>query len=244
MASTPCFEINLSDDAELSQRKQEFEEGGGLLVPSTLELELRSPVSLQINCVNVKCEVLAEVVFRQGEAKDFSYGLAFGEDALKEVRRFFDQVEGATVEGQNLWGKDAYSISEHIKTMTMPEKIQMAVRCGRTERHVLRKASLALWQYLLKNPRISTEEVSQMARQPQMTSECIIYISKNSEWMSQKKIQMALVQNVKSPLNIVRQIMPSLNDPDLIFLAKSNSVKEAVSREARRLLASRGRSWK
>jgi seryl-tRNA(Sec) selenium transferase len=69
-------------------------------------------------------------------------------------------------------------------------------------------------------------------------------IAGNSEWMSNSSVRTAIVKNPKTPMNIVQKHIGGLSEYDLIQLAKSEHVKDGVSKFAKRTLASRGKSIK
>lgn len=143
---------------------------------------------------------------------------------------------------EKIWGKDSESLFHKIQSMTLNEKVQLAVRCGREERRILMKAAHQQTHiYLLKNPKITTDEIAQMCRSPSINSEMLIDISNNQDWMKHTSVKMSVMKNPKTPLNIVKKHIQSLGDADLYQLARSDHVREAVSRQAKSTLAMRGK---
>ena len=57
----------------------------------------------------------------------------------------------------------------------------------------------------------------------------------NKEWIKLYPIRKALVENCKTPLPKALRYLATLNEKDILALAKSKNVASAVARQAQRL---------
>jgi len=96
--------------------------------------------------------------------------------------------------------------------------------------------------FVLKNPKITSDEVAHIARMATVTGDMIKAIVQNNEWMSNAAVRLAIVKNPKTPLPIVEKHLPKVNELDLMQIAKSDGVRESVSRLAMKILQSRGKT--
>lgn len=211
---------------------------GGIMLTTTESIETRQGVKCQLNVSQKQMAVIhAEVVFVNDQVNPKQVGLELKENWQDTLEALLTQEEKT-----QKWGKDSESVYHKIQTMSSTEKIQLAVRCGKEERRILMKdAHHQVHRYLLKNPKITSDEIAQMCRSFNISSEMLIDIANNLDWMKQGSIRMSVVKNPKTPLNVVKKHIHSLNDNDLYMLARSEHVREAVSRLAKSVLASKGK---
>jgi hypothetical protein len=92
---------------------------------------------------------------------------------------------------------------------------------------------------LLKNPRISTEEVIRIARSPLLSSIAAELISKTTIWASNSEIRAALVHNARTPTPLALKLLPTLPEPDIRQIAKSSAVSQALKQAALRIVINR-----
>ena len=67
------------------------------------------------------------------------------------------------------------------------------------------------------------------------------YCRYSPDWMHNNSVRLAIVKNPKTPLHIAQKHIKKVRDHDLVLLAKSENVRDAVQKAAKRILASRGR---
>ncbi len=228
------------------QLAQEFDSilsQAGMLLPTTEEIQMRSLVQVDICVEGTKLvEIEGEVVYARPVEERFEVGLEFrGEwrGALDQAKEKAEKLKGGA---EGLWGKDSDSIFHRVKKMTTPEKIQLALKGGREERRVLMKDThYMVHGFVLRNPRITLEEVAQISRMPVVTGEMIQFITSNSDWMNHQGIRFSIVKNPKTPGHILQKHVGKLNNQELLQLARSEHVRNTVSTLAKRTLASRGK---
>jgi hypothetical protein len=134
------------------------------------------------------------------------------------------------------------SLYSRIKSMAVGQKIKLALKGGREARGILlRDANKVIKRLVLRNPRISEDEIVIFAHNKSEESEFLDYIAKRKEWVKSYQIRLALVANPKTPAPLALRIVNTLLDRDLRRLAKSKNVPGLVSSAAKRLLLKRQR---
>ncbi len=134
----------------------------------------------------------------------------------------------------------ANNLAAQIANMTMGQKLKLALRGNREARAILtRDTSTMVQRFLIENPRLSDDEIVNIAKSRTIVSEILARIAKNREWMGIYLLRVALVQNPRTPLAISLTIVPTLQDRDLRLLAKSKNVPSAVAGMARRIMLSK-----
>ncbi|MEW6777096.1 MAG: hypothetical protein AB1405_12435 [Bdellovibrionota bacterium] len=129
-----------------------------------------------------------------------------------------------------------------VQEMAIPQKIKLALTGGKAARAVLMKeAQPVVHQYVLKNPRITNDEITEIARNPGSGTEVIRLISVNQQWMGDPTIRWNIIRNPKTNTQLVLSLLPKLQVSQLSQLAKSDSVKGAISQAAHKILEARGK---
>lgn len=163
-----------------------------------------------------------ERVKRQVEAEEDDILVPF------ELIGDYERPPGAAAQG---------SIYTQILTMTVSEKVKLALRGNKDARTILiRDASKMIRRFVLQNPRIGDGEIVAICRNRSADDELLRTIAEKREWMRNYQVRLALATNPKTPLPIaIRQVM-TLGERDLQQLAKSRNVPQAVAVQARRLV--------
>jgi hypothetical protein len=177
-----------------------------------------------------------------------------GETAVTAtVVRLFDAAFAVSVEGnpdellsQLLTApqEDAaknVNVWDRIRALTHAEKIILASKADRQERAVLAQDNDSqILYYLLKNPRITAEEVLRIARLTSISAQVADLIAKTTQWSSNQEIRSALVNNPRTPTPLALKLLPTLPEPDIRQIAKSTAVSQALKQAALRIVISRG----
>ena len=124
-----------------------------------------------------------------------------------------------------------------LQNMAIGEKIKMAMVGDKEWRTLLiKEANKLVSTAVVKNPRITEPEILAMAKSSELNEEVIRLISINKDWIKLYPIRKALVENCKTPLPKALRFLMTLNEKDLVTLAKSRNVPSAVSRQAQRYI--------
>jgi hypothetical protein len=168
-----------------------------------------------------------ERIARQVEAEEDDIIVPF------ELIGDYERPPGAAAQG---------SLYTQIVTMTVSEKVKLALRGNKDARTILvRDASKMIRRFVLQNPRIGDGEIVAICRNRSADDELLRMISAKREWMRNYQVRLALATNPKTPHPIaIRQVM-TLGERDLQQLAKSRNVPQAVAVQARRLVVEKGK---
>ena len=164
-------------------------------------------------------EVIAETIVR-------------GEDAIAVPGEMLVEPERLAPVNKSLYAQ--------IVTMKVGERLKLALKGNRDARSLLLKDSNRLIQrFVLKNPRLTEDEILMVARNRNVDSDLLREIGEHKTWLRNYPIRLGLVTNPKTPLTIALHLVIQLQERDLRFLAKSKNVPQAVVAQARRLLLQR-----
>jgi hypothetical protein len=125
----------------------------------------------------------------------------------------------------------------HWNELTQAEKLRLAQHGGRDERAaVLRDKNRALHPHVLKNPRITIEEVAAIAKNPQMAPDMLELIAARSEWTGRAMVAEAIVRNPRSPAELALRLLPHCSQEAIRQMAKGHGVQQHVAQAARKLV--------
>jgi len=166
------------------------------------------------------------------------------EEPDEEEGEEFDEVQEDEESTSRLLANLSTQSSENlyftIKKMSLHQKFMAAKRGNRAVRAILlREGHKKVLRFLLQNPQFSTPEVVQMLKAPNVPIEIVQAIAKNSTWSQSEEVKYQIVTNPKSPLPLVLNLLPSLNQNSLAKLAKSGAVKVQIKSSALKLLEQR-----
>ncbi len=206
-------------------------EHGGMLVPAPDGApEPMTDVLLRVDCDGASAEVQARVV----HVGDGLLGLALidAPNARTRLDPLFARARGEPAE-------DAATgnLRLRITRMSSLEKQDLALTGNRLERLALLKDSnKALHALVLKNRKISSEEVRMLAAFRNANPQALQKIAANSEWIRDGRIVAALVGNPKTPTQVAVRLLDRLPSAELRRLARATDVPPAISKAARRKL--------
>jgi hypothetical protein len=125
--------------------------------------------------------------------------------------------------------------------LTPPEKMRLAQHGGRDERAaVLRDKNRALHPHVLKNARISIEEVVFIAKNPQMAADMLKLIADRSEWFGRSMVAEALARNPKTPAELAVRALQHCGQEALRQMAKGAGAPPHVVQAARKAVLKGG----
>ena len=132
------------------------------------------------------------------------------------------------------------NLLQRIQTLSVGERLQLALKGGREIRSILIKDSnKQVMLSVLENQKITETEVELIAKSRQVPEEALRTISKNREWLKNYSIAYALATNPKTPPGIAVTLISGLKVKDLELLDKNRNVSELVRTAAKRLLSAR-----
>ncbi|HXX80327.1 MAG TPA: hypothetical protein VEI46_02175, partial [Thermodesulfovibrionales bacterium] len=123
----------------------------------------------------------------------------------------------------------AHGLLQKIQQLSVGERIALALRGGQEIRSILLKDSnKEVVLTVLKNPKITETEVELVAHSRNIPEEALRAIHKNREWMKNYAINLALVNNPKTPPGIGITLVSGLRLKDIAVLEKNKNVPEAI----------------
>ncbi len=224
------FHVRLDREQLLGQ--EAHLEHGGMLVPASAQTpEPMTDVSVRIDSEGASVELEARVV----HVGDGHVGLALidAPSARARLDTLFTRARGEAGESGA-----AGNLRQRITRMSSLEKQELALSGNRLERMALLKDSnKALHTLVLKNRKITSEEVRMLAAFRNANPQALQKIAADREWARDGRIVTALVGNPKTPPQVAVRLLDRLPASELRRLAKATDVPPVISRAARRKLS-------
>jgi len=127
---------------------------------------------------------------------------------------------------QNSW--------DRIRALSQMEKILLAVKADRTERALLLQDNdPRVLLSLLRNPRLTIDEVARLARSSFLNYQIADVLMKTSQWMGNLDVRLGLVHNPKTPPAFSLRLLPTLPDAEVRTIARQGTnmaLKQAALR--------------
>jgi hypothetical protein len=131
---------------------------------------------------------------------------------------------------QNAW--------DRVRGLPQMEKILLAVKADRTERALLLQDNdPRVLLSLLRNPRLTIDEVARLAKSAFLTYQIADVIMQATHWMTSIDVRLGLIHNPKTPQAFALRILPSLPEPEIRAIARagtSMALKQAALRRLQR----------
>ncbi|MEI6125455.1 MAG: hypothetical protein WCQ99_02775 [Pseudomonadota bacterium] len=134
------------------------------------------------------------------------------------------------------------SVYTRIMNMGVHEKIKLATLGNKEARNILIKdANRLVVQAVMNSPKLTGDEVISYAGNRNLAKEVPMIIASRKEFMKSYAVQLALVNNSKTPVPTAINLVSHLRENDLRSLLKNKNISSMVSMAARRTLSSRGK---
>ncbi len=219
------FSVEFESVEELRAEEQAHLAMGGLLLPITAALPPLARIELRLSLPERGTTTVAATVVG---APPGALALHLEGDpaalvaALLEVPPEISETDKAT-----LW--------DRLRRMNPPQRILLAPRADRMTRMLLvQDKDPQVLLSLLKNPRLSIDEVVRIAKSSHLFYQSIDLILKTPLWMANLDVRVALIHNPKTPLALALRILPTLPDAEVRVLAKGAAPNNALRQAALR----------
>ena len=128
-------------------------------------------------------------------------------------------------------------IERRLAVMSVGEKIQLALHGNREMRTLLMRDRAGVVQSsLVRNPKITLDEIQALARAPQLSPETAETLAQHPTYGASASIALALVRNPRTSLPTAIALVNKLNPTDLRAVAKGVGVRMQVAAAARKRL--------
>lgn len=189
-------------------------------------LAARTPVELLLRVagggeVSVAAQVVAPM------AGGLALHLEGNPAEILEALRAAPELEDDEATRTSLW--------ERLRGMTPPQKMLLAPKADRVTRALLvQESDPQILFALLKNPRLSIDEVVRVAKSSFLSFQAAELILKTSPWFSNLDVRLALVHNPRTPLPFALRILQTLPDHEVRPIAKGAATSMALKQAALR----------
>ena len=121
--------------------------------------------------------------------------------------------------------------------MGMDDKINLALSGNREERMALAMDSnKAVHHYLLKNAKLTLDEIAYMARLPSLNPDVLDKIAENPAYTQNPSVTKALVFNPRTPVRTAIRLLDRLPRNELVNLSKRMSMNQRLVMAAKNKL--------
>ena len=124
---------------------------------------------------------------------------------------------------------------DRMRSLSQMEKLLLAVKAERSERALLLQDSdPRVLLSLLRNPRLTVDEVARVAKSAFLTYQIAEVIMKTSQWMANLDVRLNLIHNPKTPPAFALRILPTLPDLEVRNIARAGTnmaLKQAALRK-------------
>ena len=132
---------------------------------------------------------------------------------------------------------DEKNIFQSVLSMSIVQKIKLAMIGNREARNILlNESNKVILKCVIKNPRITDEEVITLAASKTASEEILREIASKKEWMKNYAIKRSLTFNSKTPVQIALKYLNFMREKDVTILSRSKSVPGVIRSTAIRRL--------
>lgn len=130
--------------------------------------------------------------------------------------------------------EDAQSTLQRITSMTVAQRIGLAMKGSREERAILiRDPNKIVAVAVLSSPKMTENEIEGVAKMASISEEVLRIIANNRAWTKRYGIIVALARNPKTPVAISMNLLGRLSERDLRAISTDKNVPEALRITAR-----------
>ena len=123
---------------------------------------------------------------------------------------------------------------ERLRSLSQNEKLILAIKADRSERAILLQDNdPRVLLSILRNPRLTIEEVARLTKSTYLTYQIADVIMKAAQWMASLDVRLGLIHNPKTPQPFALRILPTLPDSEVRNIARAGTntaLKQAALR--------------
>lgn len=227
------FTVEFDSVEELVAEHRTNLSAGGLRLPtaekvalfSALSVTLRAPgggsATLKATVVGTLPDGVALAVEADPQALLAALLPAAGEEGASGA----DPSGGPEARDRSLW--------DRVRGLSRTEKLLLAPKAERTERALLLQDNdPAVLLALLKNPRLTVDEVIRVAKSPYLTYQTAEVILKSATFSANLEVRVALIHNPKTPPTFALRLLPTLPESELRVIARGAATSMALKTAA------------
>jgi hypothetical protein len=135
-----------------------------------------------------------------------------------------------------LSSEEIKTLAVRLRQMKVVDQMRVGLKGNTEARQILIKSANKLVQEcVMRNPRLTIEEVIKVARDKSMREEIIRLVTINKDWTKNYAVRVNLTWNPKTPLTQALKYLNLLNEKDISAIAKSKQVPGMLAVAARKL---------
>lgn len=151
-----------------------------------------------------------------------------------------DEAEEADEPDDSGGEKAAASLWDRVRALTPLERRLLAPKATRQERAILAQdADSVVLNALLKNPRITIDEVVRVAKSSFITYQTVDVMMKTTQWNSNLDLRVALIHNPKTPQSFCLRILPTLPESEVRVISRGAATSMQLKTAALKILQGR-----
>ena len=132
------------------------------------------------------------------------------------------------------------SIAAQIARLSVPEKVELAVKGNREVRRILsRDANSMVARAVIGSPKLTEDDIISYAGTSLTHEDVLRFIADSRQWTANRQVVNALVLNPRTPPPAAIRFLKSCQTSELRALTQNRSLSAPVRQEARRLVAQR-----
>ena len=132
------------------------------------------------------------------------------------------------------------ALIRRVMFMNAKDRVKLAMKGDREARSILiRDTNRVVATAVVHNPRVTDQEVENIAAMRTVADEVLRLIALNRNWARSYPIIHNLVRNPRTPIPTVLSTLPRIRTKDLKNLTQNRNVSEATRRQAQRLAQAR-----
>lgn len=229
--ASAAFTVEFESEQELRDQHRKNLSFGALLIPTvepfafdtTLLVTLRGPWGGETFLRAKVVATLPEGIALAFEGNDDEMLLPLLEKAAAVEEPASDNP---SARNQSSW--------DRLRGLSQMEKILLAVKADRSERALLLQDNdPRVLLSILRNPRLTVDEVVRIAKSSFLTFQIAEVIMKTGQWMGNVDVRLALIHNAKTPPAFSLRILPTLPDAEVRAIARAGTnmaLKQAALR--------------
>jgi len=137
---------------------------------------------------------------------------------------------------ETLEEEEVKNLYQKILTMSVPKKVELALKGNKEARGLLiRDSNKVVQESVINSPKITEQEIETIARMRNVPEEILRKISRMGEFMKKYPVMKALATNPRTPLAVTIPLLSRFTELDMKFLLKDKNVSEALRREAKKI---------
>jgi hypothetical protein len=223
-----AFTVEFESEEELAAEARTNLSAGGLRLPTAEKLAIFARVSLAL-----RLEGGGEATATATVVAPLPDGFALAVDGdtapLVEALRAAPDVPGEEVVDEEAGDSRQRSVWDRLRSLSRMEKLLLAAKADRVERAILSQDSDPQVLYsVLKNPRLTADEVIRIAKSPFLTFQTAETIMKSTQWLSNLEVRVALVHNAKTPPAFAMRLLHTLPESEVRTISRGAATSMAL----------------